>query len=579
MITDAVHRLVSGLFVVEDRGAQALKGIERPVQLYRVIQPSGVRGRLQAVAASRGLTPFVGREDELRSLMNRWERVLDGEGQVALITGEAGIGKSRLVRRFHEQTKDAPHTWVEAAAAPFFQNTAFYQVAEMLRELVAWRCDESTEEQLAQLASRLKSAGLKPAEAIPLIAPLMNLPLTRRYPPSSLSSEEQRRRLLATLVEWVLGVARVQPLVIVTEDLHWADPSTLELIQLLLEQGARSRLLLLYTARPEFHAEWPLRAHHTQITLNRLSASNVRTMVEELAAGKSFSDATIATVIERTGGVPLFVEELTRAVLESGDARSTEHQIPVTLQGSLMARLDRLGPAKEVAQVGAVIGGAFSYELLHAVYPIAEDHLRSELRQLADAELIYVRGIPPDATYQFKHALIRDTAYEALLRSRRHELHQRIAHTLEERFPDTASLAPELMAHHCTEAGLVAQAVRYWRRAGRRAIERTANVEAIAQLGKGLELARTLPASSERLTEEVKLQIALLTPLIATKGYTAPEVERACSRALEQCQQLEEAPQLFTVLGALNSIYYNRGELEISLELARRMLRVAESRR
>jgi class 3 adenylate cyclase/tetratricopeptide (TPR) repeat protein len=578
LITDAVHRLVSGLFAVENRGAQPLKGIEPPTQLYRVIQPSGVRGRLEAAASAHGLTPFVGREDELRSLMNRWERVLDGEGRVALIIGEAGIGKSRLVQRFHEQIKDTPHTWVEAAAAPFYQNSPFYPVAEMLREFVAWRGDESAEEQLAQLASRLKSAGLKPAEAIPLIAPLMNLPLTAKYPSAAFSSEQQRRRLLATLVEWVLAAARVQPVVIATEDLHWADPSTLELIQLLVEQGTRSRLLLLYTTRPEFRAEWPLRAHHTQITLNRLSARNVRTMVEEVAAGKALSDVTIATV-ERTGGVPLFVEELTRAVLESGDARLTAHQIPVTLHDSLMARLDRLGPAKEVAQVGAVIGGAFSYELLHAVYPIAEENLRSALRKVADAELIYVRGIPPDATYQFKHALIRDTAYEALLRSRRHELHQRIAHTLEERFPDTASLAPELMAHHCTEAGLVAQAVRYWRRAGRRAIERTANVEAIAQLGKGLELARTLPASSERLTEEVKLQIALITPLIATKGYTAPEVERACSRALEQCQQLGEAPQLFTVLGALNSIYYNRGELEISLELARRMLRLAESRR
>src|SRR5216683_477826 len=370
MISEATHRLVSGLFIVEDHGEQSLKGIEQPLQLYRVVQPSGFRGRLEAAAAARGLTPFVGREDELSLLLNRWKRVIDGEGQVALIIGEAGIGKSRLVRRFHEQIKDAPHTWVEAAAAPFFQNTPFYQVTEMLRELLAWRGQESTEEQLAQLASRLKSAGLKAAEAIPLIAPLMNLPLTRRYPPSSLSSEEQRRRLLATLVEWVLGVARVQPLVILTEDLHWADPSTLELIQLLLEQGARSRLLLLYTTRPEFHAEWPLRAHHTQITLNRLSASNVRTMVEELAAGKSFSDATIATVIERTGGVPLFVEELTRSVLESG-ARLSGREIPVTLHDSLMARLDRLGPAKEVAQVGAVINGEFSYELLHAVHPIA----------------------------------------------------------------------------------------------------------------------------------------------------------------------------------------------------------------
>src|SRR6266849_4368931 len=338
LITDAVHRLVSGLFVVEDRGAQALKGIERPVQLYRVIQPSGVRGRLEAVAASRGLTPFVGREDELRSLANRWERVLDGEGQVALIIGEAGIGKSRLVQRFHEQIMGMPHTWVETAAAPFYQNTPFYPVAAMLRELLAWGGvhrrsqgqseltssrgafnGEPAEEQLAQLESRLTTAGLKPAEAIPLIAALLNLSPTEKYPPSSLSPEQQRRRLLATLVEWVLGAARVQPLVILTEDLHWADPSTLELIQLLVEQGARSRLLLLYTARPEFHAEWPLRAHHTQINLNRLSVRNVRAMVEEVvAAGKALSDATIATVVERTAGVPLFVEELTRAVLESG---------------------------------------------------------------------------------------------------------------------------------------------------------------------------------------------------------------------------------------------------------------------
>src|SRR5216683_3462131 len=578
MITDATYRLVSGVFGVEDRAPQQLKGIERPLQLYRVIQPSGARGRLEAAAAMRGLTPFVGREDEMRLLLNRWERVLDGEGQVALIIGEAGIGKSRLVQRFHEQIKGTPHTWVEAATAPFFQNTPFYSISGLLRQLVALRGDQA-DGQFPQLASRLTSAGVKPAEAIPLIAPLLNLPLSAKYPPSSLSPEQQRRLLLATLVEWVLGAARVQPFVIVIEDLHWADPSTLELIQLLAEQGATARLLLLYTARPEFRAEWPLRAHHTHITLNRLSARNVREMITQVAARNALANETVVAVIERTSGVPLFVEELTRVVLESVDARLTAHQIPVTLHDSLMARLDRLGPAKEVAQVGAVIGGAFSYELLHAVYPIAEENLRSALRKVADAELIYVRGIPPDATYQFKHALIRDTAYEALLRSRRHELHQRIAHTLEERFPDTASLAPELMAHHCTEAGLVAQAVRYWRRAGRRAIERTANVEAIAQLGKGLELARTLPASSERLTEEVKLQIALLTPLIATKGYTAPEVERACNRALEQCQQLGEAPQLFTVLGALNSIYYNRGELEISLELARRMLRLAESRR
>ena len=240
VITDAVHRLVSGLFLVEDRGAQALKGIERPVQLYRVVPPSGVRGRLQAAAAARGLTPFVGREDELRLLMNRWERVLDGEGQVALIIGEAGIGKSRLAQRFHEQIADTPHTWVEAAAGALYQNTPFHPVTELLRELLAWRGDEPAEEQLAQLESALGLAGLKPAEAVPLL----NLPIPAKYPLLALSSEQQRRRLLATLVEWALGAAGVQPTVIATEDLHWADPSTLELVQLLVEQGATARLLL-----------------------------------------------------------------------------------------------------------------------------------------------------------------------------------------------------------------------------------------------------------------------------------------------------------------------------------------------
>jgi class 3 adenylate cyclase len=387
LLTVDTHRLVSGLFVVEAGEPQALKGIERPVQLYRVIQPSSVRGRLEAAAAARGLTPFVGREEELRVLMNRWERALESEGQVALIVGEAGIGKSRLVQRFHEQIAGTPHKWVATAAGPFFQNTPFYAAAEMLRELLAWRVEE-TERQLAQMESALELAGLKPAETIPLLAPLLALALPAKYPPSPLSPEQQRRRLLATLVELALGAARVQPTVITTEDLHWADPSTLELIQLLAEQGARARLLLLYTARPEFRAQWPLRSHHTQITLDRLNSRNVRAMVGQVAAQKALSEETIATVIERTGGVPLFVEELTRAVLESGDAQLTGREIPVTLHDSLMARLDRLGPAKEVIQVGAVIGSEFSYELLHAVHPIAEGELRDALRALADAELL-----------------------------------------------------------------------------------------------------------------------------------------------------------------------------------------------
>jgi class 3 adenylate cyclase/tetratricopeptide (TPR) repeat protein len=525
------HRLVSGLFVVEDRGAQALKGIDRPVQLYRVVQPSGVRGRLEAGAAAQGLTPFVGREDELRLLMNRWEHALEGEGQVALIIGEAGIGKSRLVQRFHEQIAATPHTWVEATAGAFFQNTPFYPVTELLRELLAWRRDESADEQLTRLESALELAGLKPAEALPLIAPLLNLPMPAKYPPSPLSPEQQRRRLLATLVEWALGAARAQPTVIAIEDLHWADPSTLELLQLLVEQGATARLLLLYTARPEFHTPWPLRTHHTQITLNRLSTRNVRTMVGEVAAQKALSEETIATVLERTGGVPLFVEELTRAVLESDDAKLTGRQIPVTLHDSLMARLDRLGSAKEVAQVGAVIGTEFSYELLHAVHPLAEEDLHGALRKLADAELIYVHGIPPEANYSFKHALVRDAAYEALLRSRRKDLHRLVARTIDEKFPALKELHPEILARHWTEAGEPEPAIAEWSRAGDAAQARNAFREAQESYQQALALLDLLPESSERDIRELELRQSVVQTLYVQKGYAAPETVAATERA------------------------------------------------
>jgi class 3 adenylate cyclase/predicted ATPase len=578
MVTAATHRLVSGLFVVEDHEAQALKGVERPVQLYRVVQPSGVRGRLEAAAAARGLTPFVGREDDLRLLMNRWERAINGEGQVALIVGEAGIGKSRLTQRFHEQLAGTPHAWVEAVAGAFFQNTPFYAVIEMLRELLAWRGDdEPAEEQLAQLETRLELVGLKPAEALPLIAPLLKLPLPAKYPPQRLSPEQQRRRLLATLVEWALGAAGVQPTVIAIEDLHWVDPSTLELLQLLVEQGATARLLLLYTARPEFRAQWPLRAHHTQITLNRLSAHNVRTMVEEVAAKKALSEETIATVIERTGGVPLFVEELTRAVVESADAKLTGRAIPVTLHDSLLARLDRLGPAREVIQIGAVLGSDFSYELLHAVHPIPESDLQQALRSLTDAELLYVRGLAPEATYRFKHALIRDAAYELLLRTRRRELHRRIADVLDQSLPAIAEAHPELLAHHYTEAGLTEQAIPHWQKAGQRASQHSAHVEAINHLTKGLDLLDTLPDTPQRAQQELMLQITLGPALQSTKGPGAPEVERVYARARELCQQVGKTPQLFPVLWGLWLYFNARGELRTARELGSRLLTLAQS--
>ena len=575
VITDAAHRLVSGLFLIEDRGTHPLKGVQKPVQLYRVVQPSGVRGRLEAAAASRGLTPFVGREDELRSLMNRWERALDSEGQVVLIVGEAGIGKSRLVQRFHELIVGTPHSWVETAAGALFQNTPFHPVGEMLRESLAWRGDEPAEGQLAQLEAALELAGLKPAEALPLIAPLLSLPLPAKYPPSPLSPEQQRRRLLATLVEWALGTARVQPLIVATEDLHWADPSTLELIQLLVEQGATARLLLLYTARPEFHARWPLRAHHTQITLNRLSARNVRMMVEEVAARKALSQETVAAVVERTGGVPLFVEELMRAVLESADTRLAGREIPVTLHDSLMARLDRLGPAKEVIQVGAVIGSEFSYELLHAVHPIAEKNLQHALRSLADAELVYVRGIAPEAIYQFKHALIRDAAYEALLKSRRKDLHRLVARTIDQQFAAFKEARPEVLARHWTEAGEIQPAIAEWSRAGEAARARHAFSEALESYREALALLSLLPESPERDLRELELRESVVHMLQITRGYAAPEVREATERGAALAAKSGDLAQLRNWVGSRWLNAHDSGDIPAASALADQALELS----
>ena len=425
-------------------------------------------------AAAGGLTPFVGREDELRSLLSRWERVLEGEGQVVTIIGEAGIGKSRLVQRFHEEIAATPHTWLECADRRRFSRTrpfmrsptccgrAFTGTRARHRSSAwpHWKLRSDWRELEPERGRAADRAAVGTAGRRQSIRPL------------SMPPDQQRKRLLATLVAWTLR--RRQSATTGDRDRGSAlgGPSTLEVIQLLVEQGATARLMLLYTARPEFRAPWPQRAHHTQIKLNRLSCAQRACDGRGSRRARALSDETIATVVERTGGVPLFVEELTRAVLESGEAKLTGREIPATLHDSLMARLDRLGPAKEVIQIGAVIGSEFSYELLHAVHPIAEADLQRALRSLTDAELLYVRGIAPEATYQFKHALIRDAAYEALLKSRRKELHSTVARTIDEKFPAIKETHPEVLARHWTEAGETEPAIAEWQRAGERAVER-----------------------------------------------------------------------------------------------------------
>jgi len=572
VITADTHRLVSGMFGVEDRGAHQLKGIAQPVELYRVVQPSSVRGRLHA--GGRVLTPFVGREEELRLLWNRWERVLDGEGQVVLIAGEAGIGKSRLVEQFHERLAGTPHGWVECASAPYFQNTPFYSVADMLQQGFAWRGDESDEEKLNQLELNLELSGLKPAEAVPLIAPLLNLPVPEKYPPLLLSPEQQRKRLMAALAAWTLGAAKMQPTVTVLEDLHWVDPSTMELLQILVDQGATAPLFLLFTARPEFRAPWPLHAHHSQITLNRLSDRQTREMVARVSSNAGLSPQAVEAVVKRTTGVPLFVEELTRTVLEGGK-RDTTQEIPATLRDSLMARLDRLGSAREVAQIASVIGREFSYELLAEVSGTPDDGLQSALAKLSEAELIYARGIPPEATYQFKHALIQDAAYEALLKTRRKELHRRVARAIAENFPTIAESQPEVLARHCTEGGEAESAIDAWRRAAERAVERGAYVEAERHYRQALAVLAGVAETAQRDHRELDLQLALSEVLVASKGIIGPDRETAVSRAKALAQKLDSSALKMALRGQF-SVAIVHGRLNDAKEIADQLLAAGE---
>jgi predicted ATPase/class 3 adenylate cyclase len=559
LVSSATHRLVSGLFVVKELEPQVLKGIGQPFQLYRILRPSGVRSRFEATAEAGALTPFVGREDELRTLLTRWERVHDGDGQAIVIVGEAGIGKSRLVRHFHEAIVETPHTWLQASASAFFENTPFYPLSELMKQALA---EVPAEERLGYLDARLRESGLDPGAAIPLIASLLNVPLEHSHTDRTTPPDEQRRRLLATLVAWTFETAQAQPLVLVIDDLHWVDPSTFEFIRLLMEQGATVPLFLLLTARPEFQAPWHRRAHHVQLTLDRLVMQETGSLIRQVATQRNLPDSILATIAERSGGVPLFVEELTRAVLESDDTKLTARAIPATLHDSLMARLDRLGAAKEVFQLAAVLGSDFSYDLLQAVYLGSEPDLQDALQRLTDAELLYVRGIPPNANYRFKHALIRDVAYEALLKSRRKQLHMAVGRTIDERFPKLKEAQPEVLARHWTEAGLNQQAVAQWQLAGQSATQRSANAESISHLTKAINILATLPEGRERTERELSLQVALGVPLMLTKGFGAPQVEKAYGRARDLYQQLGESPQLFPMLFGLWA--YNRVKADYS---------------
>ena len=489
LVTARVQRQVAGLFVAEERGCHTLKGVPEPVTLFRLVRASGGGRR----SGQRNLTPLVGRDEETAMLMRRWGRARQGDGQLVLIVGEPGLGKSRLIEEFHARLRDTPHTWSEWSCSQLLQNTPLHPIAEWGRQRFGG-ADVPADRRFAELESSLAQVKLDPAENAALLAPLLDIPVPVERQ-LALAPEELRRRQLAALTAWVMASARIQPVVLAFEDLHWADPTTLDVLRGIAERGAPAPLLIVATTRPEFRPPWSMRSHHGMISLAPLDRLQVREMVVELAARHAFPREVVEDVAARTGGVPLFVEEVTRLLLERGEQGGGIQAIPATLQQSLMARLDRLGSAREVAQVGSVIGRGFSYELLRAIAGMDDPPLQAALERLADADILLVQGLPPNSDYRFKHALIQDAAYENLLKSRRQVLHRRVAEILRDKFADRVAAEPELLAHHFTQAGLTETAIEWWGKAGQGSLARSALVEAMAQLNRALAQIATLPST------------------------------------------------------------------------------------
>ncbi len=561
-ITADVHRLVSGLFLVEECGPKELKGVARPTDLYRVVQPTGLLRRVR-VDVGR-MTRFVGRETELRKLEQSWQKARQGKREAILVVGEAGLGKSRLVQEFHETIKECPHTWIECEGDPLAQNTPLHPVVQVLRQGLGLLHHQSLEQQLETLERSFRLVGLEARQAMPLVAPFLGINVVGRYEPPLADAPEQRRRLLTVLSAWVVGLARAQPLVVVVEDLHWVDPSTIELITLLVEDANSTATLLVCTARPGFNASWS-NDTFSSITLSRLTDPEAFSMVRFGTTAGIVSSESADAIVSRASGVPLFVEELMQLVLE-GNRGLLQHGIPVALYDPLTARIDALGSAKEIAELGAVIGREFSYELISAISGWAEGELTTALAKLCELGLLYGRGDPPAAVYTFRHALIRDAAYALLLKSRRRTLHGNVAKTLMRSASFTAE-SPELLAHHYAEAGDLDQASEFWRKAGDRAANRGALVEAgefykqsIAALGAAADLS----AMPQR---ELTLQLALAQVLISTRGYLAPETEEVIARARSLCDRFDDSDQPVLVLLGLGAAALQRGELAVARTL------------
>jgi class 3 adenylate cyclase/predicted ATPase len=586
VISQATRRLVSGLFELEDLGPQHLKGFAKPLIAWRVEGETCVEARFEA-RQTGGLTPLVGREEEIALLLRRWEQARDGEGQVVLLSGEPGIGKSRIVREMRERLTAEPHFRLTHQCSPYHQASPLRPIVEHLERAAGFARNDPPKARVDKLESLLARGTDRIDEAVPLIATLLGIQTGARHPALELTPERQKQRTLEALVDQLEGLAAEQPVLVVHEDVHWIDPTTQELLSLAIERILRLPILLLITFRPEFVPPWSGQPHVSSVALTRLGGRDGALMVDRVVGERSLPAEVIAQIVGKADGVPLFVEELTKAVLESGllvDAGDHYElsgplpplAIPTTLHDSLLARLDHLAPVKEVAQIGAAIGREFSHALLAAVTDRPEDQLRDTLDQLVSSELVFRRDTPPEATYSFKHALVQDAAYGTLLKSRRQHLHARIAQVLEEQFPEIAESQPALLAHHSTEAGLTANAVDYRRRAAQIAVAQSAHLEAIAEATKGLEALAGLPDGLERRRQELDLQLALGRGFLIAKGEAVPETGAAYSRAVELCTQVDAIAQMFPALYGRYLFHWARGELLLAHELAHQFFEIAQ---
>src|SRR5262252_7212431 len=586
VIAEATRRLLGNLFELKDLGARDLKGVAEPLRAWEALRASTVESRFEALHAA-GLIALVGREEEIELLRRRWSKTKTGDGQVVLLSGEAGIGKSRLTAALLESLAPEPHTRLRYFCSPQHTDSAFYPIIGQMERAARLLHDDTREQKLDKLDALLAQTSSSIQHAT-LIAEMLSLPNDGRYPALELTPQRRRQKTLEALTAQIETLSRQKPVLMIFEDAHWADPTSLEAFGQVVDRIRALKVLLLVTFRPEFDAPWVGRPCVTNLIINRLAEQEASAMIDRIVGNRPVSASIRQDIIERTDGIPLFVEEMTKAVLEAGSetvaARaiaavpSPTLAVPATLYASLMARLDRLGgPAKELAEIAAAIGREFPHALLASVVRWQKAELRSALDRLIAAGLLFRRDAPPHATYLFKHALVQDAAYGMLLRETRRTLHGRIAETIESEFAEIGETRPELLARHWTEAGMIEKAIEYLGMAGQRAIERSSNPEAIGHLKRALEMLHSLPADLEHAQVALKLEVMLAQAMIASKGYSSPETMEVLLRAKKIITEATETSQRFTILYGTWACYYVGGEVNKQHLAATEFLSEAET--